>query len=321
MSDLDAYKNAYLRQKAARERVEYLLEKRSRELYQANTELRESYEKLTLQQGQLIQQEKLASLGQLAAGVAHEINNPVGFVKANLSAMRNYTNKLVDVFAGYEQLEAVIRSGKADAIDDSLTSLAALKQQAKVNFILDDLEPLAEESLDGVERIQEIVANLKSFARGDDGVQQMIDINSCVDDALRITANELKYRCTIEKNLSPLPKIMGCATHICQVLINLLVNASQAIEGQGVIRIESVCTNGKIIVVVSDTGSGIGEDIITRLFDPFFTTKDVGVGTGLGLSISHGIVKNLGGEIEVKSELGEGSTFRILLPVDAASAW
>ena len=273
-------------------------------LEEKNSELMVAYEKLKQAQGQLLQQEKMASIGQLAAGVAHEINNPVGFVSSNLSSMSRYGEKIREYIATLEE-----------KVGDDPES-AALKKKLKVGFILEDLTDLVRESLDGTDRVRDIVMNLKIFSRIDQSSEKPADINECIESTLKIVWNELKYKAKVEKDLAELPLTLCQAQQMNQVFMNLLVNAGQAISDKGVIRIKSWSEEGMVCVSISDTGSGIPADKIEHIFEPFFTTKDVGKGTGLGLSIVYDIVTNKhNGTIAVKSEEGVGTTFTVKIPL------
>ncbi len=277
---------------------------KNKELTKSNTSLKEA-------QRQLIQSEKMASLGQLAAGIAHEINNPCGFVTNNLQTMTEYTTV-------YKQLFELMN----DLINDLdkknypvLGKIQSISEEEDFPFILEDAFQLLDESIDGTNRIKKIVQELRNFARTDNKEFELANINTSIEDALRLTWNELKYNCEIEKELDSLPDILCRADQLTQVFVNLFVNASHAISDHGKIKIISSLENDHIIVTVSDTGAGITEENISKLFDPFFTTKDVGKGTGLGLAISFNIIEEHGGIITVDSILGDGTCFSIRLPI------
>ncbi len=275
------------------------------------TERRENEARIKQSQATILQQEKMASIGQLAAGVAHEINNPTGFVTSNLGTLNTYVNKLTD----YMSLQA--RAIK-DASNGSITEdLEQERKKLKIDYVLDDIHDLVNESLDGTERIAKIVRNLKSFARVDESDHKEADINECIESTLNIVWNELKYKAEIKKELGDIPFIKCYPQQLNQVFMNILVNASHAIEDKGEISIRT-CQEGKSIkIAISDTGSGIPEDKLPRIFEPFFTTKPVGKGTGLGLSITYDIIKKHNGDLKVDSQVGLGTTFTIILPVVA----
>lgn len=256
---------------------------------------------------QLMQSEKMASIGQLAAGVAHEINNPIGYVRSNLSSLREYTNSLM-----------TLNDAFAKALGDKLQDpeLQSLCRHHDLDFIREDLPSLLEESSDGIERVEKIIRSLRDFSRTDTGEMEPLDIHQCVNKALAVARNEIKYKATIETDFSELPDITGVDSQLGQVFLNLLVNAAQAIEEQGQITITTAQYDAEHIEVrVSDTGQGIEAENLDRLFDPFFTTKPVGKGTGLGLSLSYGIVQSHKGDMKVDSTPGQGTTFRVILPM------
>jgi signal transduction histidine kinase len=276
--------------------------------------------RLELDQAQekLLQSEKMASIGLLAAGVAHEINNPVGYVKSNFVVLQHYANSLLTLLGRYEALEPLL-----PADDPAVRELLDAKRATDLAFLRDDLLQLIAQSLDGIGRVEKIVRDLKNFSRADtQPAFVMADLNACIESALSIAANEIKYRAEVVKELGALPEIECSPSQLAQVFLNLLVNAAQAMREDrslGVITIRSaVDGDDRVRVEIADTGCGMTETQMKRIFDPFYTTKPVGVGTGLGLSISYGIVEAHGGRIEVASRLGEGSTFRLTLPVRQA---
>ncbi len=297
--------------------LELRIAHRTRELESSNNELKKAYDELQKAQNQLVLSEKMASIGQLAAGVAHEINNPTGYISSNLHTMTEYVN-IIETF--YE-LTSKLVSGFTPDTDPESTEITgiikALIEKEDLPFVIKDSKQLLEESIDGADRIKEIVAGLRKFGRSDNSDFQEADVNQAIEDALRLTWNELKYKCEVDKKLGKLKPIPCKADQLTQVFINILVNASQAIESHGKVTIESRLENDMIIIRISDDGKGIPEENLTRLFDPFFTTKEVGKGTGLGLSISHGIIQKHGGIIEVESKEGNGTTFIIKLPVSS----
>ena len=275
-----------------------------------NSELQSAYDELKATQSQFVQQEKMASIGQLAAGVAHEINNPIGFVTSNLGTLQKYLARVA------EFLKVQGEIFPRDEADERTKRLAESRRQLKIEPILEDLPSLVAESLDGVERVRKIVQNLKSFSRVDQFEHSMADINQCLDDTLNIVWNELKYKCTVKKDYGDLPMTRCYPQQLNQVFMNLLVNAAHAIEGQGEIVITTRASKTEITVAIADSGSGIPPESLGRIFEPFYTTKEVGKGTGLGLSIVYDLVtKKHGGRIEVTSELGKGTTFVVTLPV------
>lgn len=268
-------------------------------------------------QQQLVQQEKLASIGQLAAGVAHEINNPIGFVLSNVTSLSEYAETFIQLIKEYEILVDNLSRGNRDKARDAMETIRDIKKTEDVAFMLDDIEELVKDSLDGMERVRSIVAGLKSFARIDDQSElKDADINDCIKSTLKVVWNELKYKCEVITNYGDIPIIECFPGQLNQVFMNLLVNASHAIEKKGVIEVETgLIDEGNIFIKVTDNGSGIDPENLSKLFNPFFTTKEVGKGTGLGLSISYGIIQKHNGELLVDSELGKGTSFTINLPV------
>ncbi len=276
------------------------------EYFRDITARKKAEEEKAAMQGFLIQQEKMASVGLLAAGVAHEINNPIGFIKSNLSTLSKYTDKLLEFSnAQAETLASLQADGE----------LKTLRRKLKIDFIMDDTGDLLAESVDGINRIKDIVQNLKSFSRVDEAHVKMADINNCLESTLKIIWNELKYKVRIQKEYGDLPPTRCYPQQLNQVFMNLILNGAHAIGKQGEIGIRTWQEEDSILIAISDTGSGIAPDKITKIFEPFFTTKEAGKGTGLGLSISYDIIKRHGGEITVESDEGRGTTFTVRLPI------
>lgn len=255
---------------------------------------------------QLLQSEKMASIGSLAAGVAHEINNPIGFVASNMGNLGRYVGDLFKVLDAYrEELLQYTDSPKADLTAKALD----------LDFIREDVENLLIENKDGIDRVKRIVQDLKDFSHVDHGDWVVANLHQGLDSTLNIVNNELKYKSNVEKRYGDIPPIHCIASQLNQVFMNLLVNAAHAIESSGTIVIETGMQEDYVFVKISDTGCGIPQENLDRIFDPFFTTKPVGKGTGLGLSLSYGIVKRHHGKIMVQSTMGIGTTFTVLLPV------
>ena len=310
----EALQRAYEREKEKRVRAEQLLEDRSRELFQSYEDLRASHDELILKQKQLVQSEKMASLGIISAGVAHEINNPIGFVLSNIRTLGENTQ----VFTALcEKLKLLIEKSESGAsTGDDIQSIAEYAREEDLEFLIEDGETLIGETIEGIERVRDIVAGLKSFARVDNDEKEMASINECIESTLKLLNNQTKYACTVETALGDIPSIACYPGKLNQVFMNLIVNASQALEGDnGTITITSACDDKRVTISVADNGTGIPEENLAHLFTPFFTTKPVGQGTGLGLSISQGIVEEHDGTIEVDSTVGEGTVFTIKLPV------
>ncbi len=266
--------------------------------------------KLRTAHQQLLQSEKMASIGQLAAGIAHEINNPLGFVNSNMSALQNYVATLLKVIGQYERLGEGQPAGAA-------AQMALLRQQADLDFLQEDVIELVRESLDGLKRVRDIVQALKDFSHVGETDWQVADLHRGLDSTLNIVSNELRYKATIHKQYGTLPPVNCLASQLNQVFMNLLVNAGQAIPQRGEITLRTGTgqDNSWVWIEIGDNGKGIAPEHLNRIFEPFFTTKPVGSGTGLGLSLSYGIVQRHGGRIEGASELGKGTRFTVHLPV------
>lgn len=263
-------------------------------------------------QAQLLQSEKMASIGQLAAGIAHEINNPIGFVNSNMGTLKGYVETLCNVVEGYD-------NALGDLVErpDAKAAISTLKTKADFEFLREDVTDLVRESLDGLKRVRDIVQSLKDFAHIGETDWQPSDLHAGIDSTLNIAANEIRYKANIVKEYGKLPPVKCLPSQLNQVFMNLIVNAAHAMVDSGTITIRSgTGPDGWVWVSVQDTGQGIGADIMTRIFDPFFTTKPVGKGTGLGLSLSYSIVTKHGGRIAVDSTLGVGSTFTVHLPIE-----
>jgi len=267
--------------------------------------------KLEEAHNQLLQSEKMASIGQLAAGVAHEINNPIGYVNSNLGTLGQYVENLFKVADAYERAESAL------AGHPLLDEIRSLKQETDWEYLKQDVRDLLRESGEGIGRVKQIVQDLKDFSHVDQAEWQWVDLHKGLDSTLNIVHSEIKYNAEVVREYGSLPQVECLASQLNQVFMNMLVNASHAIgEGaRGRITIRTGAEGDMVWVEISDTGKGIAPENLKRIFDPFFTTKPVGKGTGLGLSLSYGIVDKHQGSIEVESEVGQGTTFRIRLPV------
>jgi two-component system NtrC family sensor kinase len=266
--------------------------------------------RLTAAQEKLLQTEKLASIGQLAAGVAHEINNPIGYVHSNLGSLQEYLHSLFALIDAYER---VLRSPDPRAL---IAEIDQTRERLDIDFISRDLPQLMTESREGIERVTRIVRDLKDFSRsGRDESWKLVDIHAGLESTLNIIWNELKYNTTLEKHYGDLPPVECLPSELNQVFMNILINAGQAIGERGTVTITTGHEGNEVWVEIADSGPGMPTDVAQRIFDPFFTTKPVGKGTGLGLSISYGIVAKHHGRIDVESRPGEGSRFRIVLPL------
>lgn len=288
---------------ARREAAEQELRNRYLELSELNAKLQDAHQ-------QLLQSEKLASIGQLAAGVAHEINNPIGYVHSNIGSLENYIGDLFSILEAHEEVEK-------EVVGPALHAVRKLKQELDYQFLKEDIPSLMEESKEGISRVKKIVQDLKDFSRVDSTQDfQWVDLHQGLDSTLNIVHNEIKYKADVIKEYGELPQIECLPSQLNQVFMNLLVNAAHAMgNAHGRIVVRTRQDGDEVLVEVADNGSGIAEENLSKIFDPFFTTKPVGKGTGLGLSLSYGIVKKHNGRIEVSSAVGKGTTFCVAIPI------
>lgn len=271
------------------------LKDKIQELEKANNEIRET-------QAKLVHTAKMASLGQLVAGVAHELNNPIGFIYSNMSHLREYSQKLIHLIEVAEK--------RPNDLKEEI-------EKADLGYISEDLPKLISSCEDGARRTRDIVLGLRNFSRLEEAQIKQVDIHEGLEDTLQLLTGELKNRIKVVRSFEALPKINCYPSQLNQVFMNVLSNAAQAIENEGEIHITTKSlSNNRVEVIIRDTGPGMSKATLDKIFDPFFTTKSVGNGTGLGLSISYGVIQKHGGEILVSSELGKGTEFRIILPVD-----
>jgi PAS domain S-box-containing protein len=289
-----------------RKRIDAELLGRNRELTEVNARLFQAQE-------QLMQAEKMASLGQLAAGVAHEINNPVGFVNSNLGSLERYIEDLFKLLSACEAHEHELKA-------ETLAALHSLKQEIDISFLREDVMSLLRESMEGMQRVKRIVQDLKDFSHVGEAERQWANLEQGLDSTLNMVRNEVKYKAEVIKEYGGIPEIECVPSQLNQVFMNLIVNAAQAIEERGTITVRTGSNREQVWVEVVDTGSGISKDHLLRIFEPFYTTKPVGKGTGLGLSLSYGIVQRHHGSIEVSSQPGKGSCFKVILPIQHAGA-
>jgi two-component system, NtrC family, sensor kinase len=293
----------------SRLRTERALQQRVNELVKLNRDLATT-------QLQLLQSEKMASIGQLAAGVAHEINNPIGYIKSNLGSLADYVDKLQGVVRAYSQLESHLESGGMDVLVQAMAEVKQCKADADFEFLLMDLPELIAESREGVERVSKIVMDLKNFSRVGETEFQWTNLHVGLESTINVVWNELKYKADVFRDYGDLPPVYCVASQINQVMMNLLVNAAQAMVERGSITVRTGVQGELVWLEVQDTGQGMDAAAQAHIFEPFYTTKPVGQGTGLGLSIAMGIVKQHHGTLSVQSVLEQGSTFRVTLPID-----
>ncbi len=284
----------------------------------ANRELREM-------QSQLVQNEKLASIGQLAAGVAHEMNTPVGFVACNFETLEGYMKKIRRLLEAYDGLVQHVEAAGDSAPLPAVQGIQQLKTEIRLDFILKDLDSLFDDSREGLERVTDIIRNLRDFARADRTSEfTPYDINEGIKATLTVARNEIKYDADVTTEFGDLPQVCCNPGQINQVFLNLLINAAQAIRSQqrqtkGSIRVRTYQEGTDVVCEVEDDGPGIPAANLRKIFDPFFTTKPPGKGTGLGLSVSYDIIVNKHkGQIPVESEENRGAKFTVRLPVTAA---
>lgn len=294
----------------ALERRELMLTTRSyrADLERQNLELASSKAQLERLQAQIVHSEKMAGLGQLAAGVAHELNNPAGFIYGNMDLIRGYLGRLELMLSIYER----VNLPAADAAE-----LAITKLEIGYDKLLPDLRSMIADCVEGAERIRDVVKNLRLFSRLDDGEFKRIDLHENIDSTIRLLSGYYgSGRIRLVREYGELPLVNCYAGQLNQVWTNLLVNAAQAIKNTGEVKISSRVAGTAAVITISDTGGGIDPVHLRKIFDPFFTTKPVGEGTGLGLSISYGIIEKHGGTIKAESVPGAGTTFRVSIPID-----
>ena len=264
---------------------------------------------------QLLLSEKMASIGQLTAGVAHEINNPMGFISSNLSTLKEYMEDITSLLAVYERLENAARNANIESIQPTIVELEETKKRLDVDYLLEDIRDLIQESSSGAVRVRDIVLNLKEFSHSGHEEKRAANLNEGLESTISIVWNELKYKVKLEKNYGEIPKVLCFPQEVNQVFMNLLVNAGQAIEDSGEIKVRTYEEQKYVCVDIADTGKGMTPEVQKRIFEPFFTTKDIGEGTGLGLSMSYQIiVEKHDGQLLVNSKEGAGTTFTIKLP-------
>ena len=285
-------------------------------LRQTFQELSTAHETLKTTQNQLVQSEKLASVGHLAAGVAHEINNPVGFISSNMEILEQYIADYAKVLKMADHLKESVEQEDLAKAKSIVEEINKLKEEINLDYIIDDTNKLLQHNRNGIDRIQKIVTDLRTFSREDKNVMERVKIEEVIESILTIVQNEIKYKAKLEKNYGDTPLIECNPQRLGQVFINLLVNALHAIEGTGTITINTYKQDEFVCVDVRDTGKGIPPENLNKIFDPFFTTKPAGQGTGLGLSVSYEIIKKHSGRMTVRSTVGEGTTFTVMLPIN-----
>jgi signal transduction histidine kinase len=311
--ELELYKQAYERERKARQAAEDVLESRSRELFLKNQELEASLVQLKAQQDALIRSEKLATLGTLVSGVAHEINNPLSFVHSNVDTLGQHSDAIAKLYPLLIESLSVDESERPAFAERVFTFL----EKEDLEYFTEELDELVADTNDGVQRVKEIVRNLRSFARMDAQARTDADLNEGIRSTLKLINNQISANTRINLSLEEIPPVVCNPGEINQVLLNILVNAAQALEGQREpsLEIASKENQGWVEISIGDNGKGMSKEIQKRIFEPFYTTKDIGKGTGLGLSISYGIVSHHQGELNVESAPNQGTVFTLRLPI------
>jgi signal transduction histidine kinase len=310
MNEVDTYKVAYIREKKARQLAEQLLADKTRELYDNIVDLKKVFSELNTTQAQLIQSEKMASLGQLTAGIAHEINNPIAYCYSNLFCLSDNIN---EIFTLDQMIKA--HDPTKDNAEILLAQYKTLRKEIDADYLISDTPSLLVDTIEGIERVKHIIENLKKVSFKGDDMLTACSINDCINECLKTVANELKYTIDINLELSDCDDILGQSSDLHQVFINLFMNSSYACGTNGLLTIKTLQEKDNIIVFVKDNGKGISEENISKIFDPFYTSKPIGEGTGLGLPISYGIIQKHNGKIEVTSKVDVGTCFKITLPL------
>lgn len=301
------------------EDLEERVKNRTDELRVAMDASEEALKKLQQTQAQLVQNDKMASVGQLSAGIAHEINNPTGFVLSNLKTLEEYINDIRCLITEYDTLLQRCIGISDEDVSCIVKNIEEFKEKIDVVFLLHDIAQIFKETQDGMRRISKIVRDIKEFSHAGSDKPEYTDVNKGLESTLNIVWNEIKYKAEVKTLYGDIPQVLCYSQQLNQVFMNILVNAAHAIEGRGVITLRTFSENGNVVIEISDTGKGISPEHLSRIFEPFFTTKPVGMGTGLGLSVAYAIIKKHNGEITVDSKVGAGTRFQVCIPVEAGN--
>ena len=301
------------------EDLEERVKNRTDELRVARDASEEALKKLQQAQAQLVQNDKMASVGQLSAGIAHEINNPTGFVLSNLKTLEEYINDIRCLITEYDTLLQRCVGISDEDVSCIVKNIEKFKEKIDVVFLLHDIAQIFKETQDGMRRISKIVRDMKEFSHAGSDKPEYTDVNKGLESTLNIVWNEIKYKSEVKTLYGDIPQVLCYPQQLNQVFMNILVNAAHAIEGRGVITLRTFSENGNVVIEISDTGKGISPEHLSRIFEPFFTTKPVGMGTGLGLSVAYAIIKKHNGEITVDSKVGAGTRFQVCIPVEAGN--
>lgn len=299
--------------------VMHLIQALQKQLATRSEELTRAYADLKASETQLIQSEKMASLGQMVAGVAHEINTPLGYVRNNVEIIEGFFQETRQLMQASMELTDLLTSADLDEqrLNERLIEIDALKSQFAYAGNSEDMVGLFSDTQFGIGQISKLVTGLKDFSRLDRAVADDVDVNECLDSALLLAHHVLKNKVSVVKRYAELPPVSCAPSELNQVFLNILTNAAHAIETEGTVLLETEADDGLVHIHIEDTGKGIPADVLPKIFDPFFTTKPVGQGTGLGLSISYKIIEQHGGRINVTSQVGKGTRFMIALPAAA----
>lgn len=300
------YEKAFHNERQAREMAEDLLLQRTREVIHLQAKLKQS-------QDTLIHSEKMATLGQMAANTVHEINNPIGYLISNIDRLKDYAGRFNEIMMHYKELKN--KATEHSDLQNLCQSIDSMTDEKDMEFVLQDSKAIIQESKEGLFLIRNLASVLRNFSHFHDSGLQKVNINECIERAIKFSSFELKFKANVHKSLSPLPTTYCYPDPLTQAFTNLLINASQAIQTFGEVWIRSSVSDNKILIEIEDNGTGIKEENLRKLFSPFFTTKPAGIGTGLGLSITHDIIANHRGFMTVRTKENVGTTFSIYLPI------